>query len=362
MLPWLGLRIYLAVNGSSSRFLDAIHAFLQRPWLLGRTPVHGDPLRWKERHVEGVAPLAVLRVLPRWLGVLLVVLATTTSCLMLLNDHLAVGDTPSKVIQLALAGDLGGLRAVQVAMDRCDWAFFVQGIIVMLLAALVIGVRCSGAVTGEREKNTWEALLLTPLETRQLIRSKLWGILGASWPYLVAYALPALTCSLAGGVVPVLMTLLALGVTLLALFFVGSAGLWCSVRSKTSWRSLLSTLGISYIGGFILFCILFVPGCILGCIIMLFLLLIEEVVLKPLGLPRAFTAGGMAGFGPLYNGTSIALSLLMAVCFVGIAWWFLRQAEYQVSVLERTKHWRNEPRHPRWSSHARERRAAELDS
>jgi ABC-type transport system involved in multi-copper enzyme maturation permease subunit len=361
LLPWLGLRIYLAINGSSSRFLDAIHARLQRAWLLGRAPVHGDPLRWKERHVEGVAPLAALRAMPRWLGVLGVLLATTTSCLVLLKDHLAVGDTPGKVIQLALAGDLSGLRAVQTAMDRSDAAFFGQGIVVMLLAALVIGVRCSGAVTGEREKNTWEALLLTPLDTRQLIRSKLWGIIGASWPYLAAYALPALLCALVGGVAAVLLTLLALGVTWLALFFVGATGLWCSVYSKNSWRSLLSTLGISYIGGFILFIFLTIPGCILGVFIMLALMLIDEV-LKKVGLPGTFTAGGMGGLGAFHNGVSIAVSLLLAACFVGIAWWFLRQAEYRVSVLERTKHWHNEPRHPRWSRQGRERRAAELDS
>src|SRR5262245_66316966 len=68
----------------------------------------------------------------------------------------------------------------------------------MLLASLLVGIRCSGAVSGEREKQTWEALLLTPLTSRQLIRGKLWGIMGASLIYVLAYAVPALLLSLAG--------------------------------------------------------------------------------------------------------------------------------------------------------------------
>ena len=42
---------------------------------------------------------------------------------------------------------------------------------------MVVGIRCSGAISGERERLTWEALLLTPLETRYLVRGKLRGIM-----------------------------------------------------------------------------------------------------------------------------------------------------------------------------------------
>lgn len=361
LLPFLALRLYLSFSGSASRFLDGLHALMQRSWLLGRARIHGDPIRWKERHVEGVAPLAALRSMPRWLGMLLVLLVTVFSSLFLLARHLPVSHTPGAVIKLALAGDLRGLRDVQMAMDRSDWAFFTQGVLVMLIAALVIAVRCSGAVTGEREKNTWEALLLTPLETHQLIRSKLWGIIGASWPYLFAYAMPALLLSLIGGTASVLFTLLWLGVTWLAMYFVGGAGLWCSVRSKNSWRSLLSTLGITYVGGFILFCFLSGPALILGCIIAIALMILDEIVSKALGTPRSFTAGGMGGLGPFFDGLGVALCILAAGAFALMAWRFIVSAEYRVSVLERTKHWRNEPRIPRWSRYGRERLRQEED-
>src|SRR5262249_55994254 len=100
--------------------------------------------------------------------------------------------------------------------------------LVMMLAGLGIGIRWSGAVTGEREKNTWEALLLTPLETRHLIRGKLWGIIGASLPYLIAYAVPALAFAVIAGIGPTFWTVLWLGVTLLGMAFVGGAGPRCS--------------------------------------------------------------------------------------------------------------------------------------
>src|SRR5207244_4891266 len=41
-----------------------------------RPPVGDEPVLWREEHVVGVAPLAGLRRVPRWLGVVLVSLAS----------------------------------------------------------------------------------------------------------------------------------------------------------------------------------------------------------------------------------------------------------------------------------------------
>jgi hypothetical protein len=48
-------------------------------------------------------------------------------------------------------------------------------------------------------------------------------------------------------------------------------------------------------------------------------------------------------------------AILLAIWFALLAWWFVRQAEYRVSVTERTKHWKDEDQHPRWSRYAREK-------
>jgi hypothetical protein len=58
---------------------------------------------------------------------------------------------------------------------------------------------------------------------------------------------------------------------------------------------------------------------------------------------------------------SLGMCITLAAAFALMAWRFVVSAEYRVSVLERTKHWRDEPKHPRWSRYARERRRAELD-
>src|SRR5439155_19378600 len=189
------------------------------------------------------------RATPRWLGLTVIFLVTSLSCMSILGNHLPAPHTSGTVILMAARLDFDGLAQVHQGMAKSDTPFFYQGLTVMMLAGLVIGIRCSGAVTGEREKNTWEALLLTPLDTRQLIRGKLWGIIGASLPYLIAYAVPALGFALLGGPGALFWVVIWLAVTFLAMYFVGAAGLWCSVRSKSSWRSLVGTLGIGYVGG-----------------------------------------------------------------------------------------------------------------
>ena len=166
-----------------------------------------------------------MRNLPRWLGILLVLLLTTVWA-----GYLLIINMPERIDSLwqrVLRGDWDGLTGVILAIPPGPTAhhfYWYFGLPVMLVAGLVIGIRCSGAVTGEREKQTWEALLLTPLETRQLIRGKFWGICGATWPYLLAYTIPALLLSWVGGLGAFLWTLLWLGVTLLAMAFVGAAG------------------------------------------------------------------------------------------------------------------------------------------
>src|SRR5262249_37452172 len=191
-------------------------------------------------------------------------------------------------------------------IEPAGGAFMIQALVVMLLASFVIGIRCSGAVCGERERQTWEALLLTPLETRQLIRAKLWGIIGASYPYLLAYAVPALLLSLLGGPKAVFWTGIWLAVTWLAMFFVGAAGLWCSVRSKSSWRSLLGTLGFSYLGGFLLWLVTSPATFILALIIVLILMLVDKLL-------KTNITGGLGACGTVYlEAVYVASCLVLA--------------------------------------------------
>jgi ABC-type transport system involved in multi-copper enzyme maturation permease subunit len=184
-----------------------------------RPPVTDKPLWWKEQHVEPLLDVLALRRLPRWAAAWAVFVITVIN---------SVG-----ILFLTRSGS-----AVT--------GFALQGFAVVFMASLVVGVRTSASVCGEREHGTWEALLLTPLTAKQLIRGKLWGTINAARPYLLAYTVPALALSLLGGGRAVVWVLLCWVLTWVMMLFMGAWGLTCSLRSDSSWKSLSRTLASGY--------------------------------------------------------------------------------------------------------------------
>jgi ABC-type Na+ efflux pump permease subunit len=207
----------------------------------------------------------------------------------------------------------------------------------MLLASLIVGIRCSGAVTGERERKTWEALLLTPLSAKQLIRGKLWGIMGSSYVYLLAYAAPALILSVLGGVMALLWVLMWLAVTVLAMYYVGAAGLWASVRSRNSWRALLATMLAGYVGALAIYLcttpIYLIAATLIGVIL--------RAIDRQFGTQLSATAGSLFTVDPRVF--SILTCLGLALIFWLMSRLFLNQALRWVADRERTRHWHEEP-------------------
>src|SRR5262249_42804041 len=150
------------------------------------------------------------------------------SSLAILASSMPAGKTYKDVWAAAVKFDLVKLSSL---LPEAEVGFNVQSILVLLLASLIVGIRCSWSVTGEREKNTWEALLLTPISAKQMIHGKLWGIMGASYWYVLAYAAPAVALSVFGGVMSLFWTSVWLAVTFLAMYFIGAAGMYSSVKS-----------------------------------------------------------------------------------------------------------------------------------
>jgi ABC-type transport system involved in multi-copper enzyme maturation permease subunit len=304
-----------------------------------RPAVGNEPVRWKERYVEGMAFLHVLRQVPRYLGVVMIFLGTLVVGLAILLAHLRSPHTLAEVSHLVWTFDVQGLGAAIQGLDDPSESFLAMALLVLFLASLIAGIRCSGTVSGERERQTWEALLLTPLETREIIRGKLWGILGSISLYLLAYAVAALPLAALGGVVSLFLVLLLWVAAWLAMYFMGAAGIWSSVRSKSSWRSLLGTLGISYVGGTIIF-VLFTP--IIGIValfVMIILIVVDQTFQTGLG-PNI--AAGFMVFGASFY---IAACLVLAFVFWGLAWYFIADAQKWVADRERTRHWKNEYRY-----------------
>ncbi len=297
-------------------------------------PVTDEPVRWRERHVEGLAPVPALRRVRTGVGVALIAAATTCSSLVILAASLPAGVGPAIALRALLSLRPAAIRAV---MPDAAPGFLVQSLLAMLLASLVVGIRCSGAVTGERERQTWEALLLTPLSARELIRGKLWGVLGASLWYLLAYAAPAVIFSAMGGLMALFWTGLFGAVTVLAMYYVGAAGLWCSVRSRNSWRSLLGTLAAGYAGGMALYLAGSIPSLAVAAILAAILTAIDRTygTRTTLLLPASWAAFETAFL--------IASSLCLALIFWLMARAFLSNAQRWVADRERTRHWHEEP-------------------
>ncbi|HXG08237.1 MAG TPA: ABC transporter permease subunit [Gemmataceae bacterium] len=303
-------------------------------WSAGRPPVGDEPISWKEQHVEGLAPAAFLRRLPRWLGVLTVFVASTASSCLILWLYRTPGTTLQTLLHHAARLDLIGLS---LQIGPAEEGFQAQGVVVMLLASLLVGIRCSGAVSGEREKQTWEALLLTPLTAKQLIRGKLWGIMGASYVFVLAYAVPALSLAMLGGLAALFWAAIWLAVTVLAMYCIGAVGIWCSVRCRTSWRSMLWTVATGYVGGFIIFCASAGPLAILALFVLLALMMISDL-LKVNLLPSS--AAGFAQFFVIFK-------VMVCLGLAAIAWVMARllltSAQKQVAFRERTLQWQEEP-------------------
>jgi ABC-type transport system involved in multi-copper enzyme maturation permease subunit len=293
-----------------------------------RAPVDEEPIRWKERTIEGIAPLAPLRSVPPVVGIALVVFLTFLVTGLQLWSCMKPRTIRSFSDVLALLQSVDSTAASSI--------FEIQGIVAMLVATLIVGIRASGAVSAEREKQTWEALLLTPLQTRDLVRGKLSGIFGASMPYLIAYAVIALPLSGIGGLVAFLYTALWLGVTVLGVYYIGAAGIWCSARSTTSWRSLIATLGFGYVGGFIIYLLTTPATMIIAAIIYIFLELADRFY-------KTTFAQAVGGWGTFKTAFSIATCVALALIFFIAARLFLSSAEKRISDRERIRHWKDEP-------------------
>ena len=360
-------------------------------WIVPKRAVVSDePMLWKERHVDGIAPLAVMKLIPRWFALPGISMLTISLVVALLayGNGLSISD----VVKWIVTFDIRHLTDdTRFKPAETAASFLLLGGIVLVLASFVVGTRCSGAISGEREKQTWEALLLTPLETKQLIRIKLWGILGAAVPYVLAYMIPALFLAtlfsppeawvlMAGissftglfalvyrkkldsfitfwvffgislvtmvsavvvGAGPLFLAMLTAVVTTLAMFYMGAAGIWSSTRSNSSWRSLLSTMGIGYVGGLLLWLVTTPITAIIALFLYLLFVLLQQAD-NLLGTQAVAVAKQFTGAGGTYWVAIMASCIVLASAFLGVPWLFIRNAEKRVSEQERVRVWREE--------------------
>jgi hypothetical protein len=151
---------------------------------------------------------------------------------------------------LSAGGSLLTLEAASPGAFPLDPIPFIwQAALFLFISALVVTVRCAGAVTGERERQTWDSLRLTPLDGRAFIHGKLRGILSAAASYYVAYAAPAIIVSFLGGEGAILATIVGLAMACPAIYYAACCGLRASAFARSTWRGLLVALLYVYLTG-----------------------------------------------------------------------------------------------------------------
>lgn len=134
----------------------------------------------------------------------------------------------------------------------------VTGTIVGTLIFLAIAVRGAGAVSGERDRQSMDVLLTTPLTAGQIIWGKWWGcLLGMRWAWVWLGTLWLLGLA-AGAVHPAMVVPFVLSTAVYASGFAW-IGLFCSVAFRTTLRAAMAAivLGVFCGGGYwlvILFC------------------------------------------------------------------------------------------------------------
>jgi hypothetical protein len=187
----------------------------RRLWAF-RPPVGNHPIRWRECYVIGLAPLPILRLVPRWLAVL-GIFATSVAVTAAITGLQAPGFTNS-LLRIDLVQALLHLQAEKIAIAE---SVPLLGVVFILLANLLVGVRCGTSVAEEKRRNTWDDLLLTAQSFREITTGKMWGVLQATLPYVIAYALPVfLLASVAG---PVALLFVGMWIVLPCAIVVGAA-------------------------------------------------------------------------------------------------------------------------------------------
>ncbi len=201
----------------------------------GWVPALDDrPMLWKELYIERAGSLGRGG---RWLGALLVA-------------WLGLGS-------LALAAILGWATFLRPDEAVASWAvtqlntWYASGtgaIAALIVAA--IGLRAAVTISSERERETWDALLTSPLEGSEIVRSKLFGSLyGLRW--LIGSAFLAWTLAVTLGSMPALGYFALISGVAVVGAFLAAMGVRTSLRSATATRAMAATVGIG-LGAFAL--------------------------------------------------------------------------------------------------------------
>lgn len=201
-------------------------------WTRYRPPIGDLPMMWKELHIES-------RMKLNWLArgvVAVLVLLTVGTGIFLVGAYVwtVMFDFAPRWMEMS--------EAVNVWFRIC-------GTGVLCLMILIVAVRASTSVASERERDTFDALVTTPMSAEAMLSAKLLGCLTslrAGWIWFGSMAAIAL---LTGAVHPLAMPIVLGAFFAYATFFT-MIGMWFSMACKSSMRATVYTvLTTLFLGG-----------------------------------------------------------------------------------------------------------------
>jgi ABC-type transport system involved in multi-copper enzyme maturation permease subunit len=184
-------------------------------------PAVGDrPLVWKERHIEQTQAFGRIAL---WFGHLVVVVYAGVSIVLAVlvawgtwtRDDTGWADWAHAQLTTWMRGS-----------EPISW--FLQW---------SLGLRAAAAIASERQRGTWDVLLSTPLEGREIVGAKIDGALYGLRAWLAAVLL-AWTLGLVCGALPWKDYGSLVGNTLLAGVFMAILGVACSLYAATTTRAM----------------------------------------------------------------------------------------------------------------------------
>ena len=161
----------------------------------------------------------------------------------------------------------GGRRTTGAWWTVGRWEDFAEGMNVYVrvtatiagtLIFLAIAIRGAGALSGERDRQSLDTLLTTPLTASQIVWGKWCGcLLGMRWAWVWVGAMWLLGLAV-GGIHPIMVLPFVLSTAVYASGFAW-IGLYCSVVCRTTLRAMVAAIALSVFcgGGYwlvILFC------------------------------------------------------------------------------------------------------------
>lgn len=204
---------------------------VQRKRYRPRPPVGTQPMLWKEIYAEPGIRF-------NWLGRLLVgffVLASFVPAAFMIGEYWhreGYFGTPGIIFRVDSWARLG--REIN------EW-LRVVGTLVACLMFLAVAVRAAGTISGERDRQTLDGLLTTPLDSDTILVAKWAGSIVSvrrAWLWLAGIAGIGLVT---GGLHPLALPLLATAWVVYAAVF-ALVGLWCSLVCRTTLQATVSTL------------------------------------------------------------------------------------------------------------------------